>query len=984
MFVDNIQDGFITAFIDKEHSSNLAYKPQFLSNNYQSGHKVLTTIERELNECTEFCISVAFITESGITPLLQVLKELEIRNVPGKILTTDYLTFSDPKALRTLASLKNIELKMYVSSNDEGFHTKGYIFKKANAYNIIIGSSNLTQSALTINKEWNTKIVSTEFGEMSTQIISEFNDLWNSEHSLPFEKFIDNYSKAYDIKKKQRELANQEFKDRDIANLDMYRLTPNSMQANFCSNLQKLINAGESRALLISATGTGKTYASAFGTREIGFNRMLFIVHREQIAKQAMDSYSTVFGSSKSYGLLSGNSKDYSQDVLFSTMQTMSKDEYLHSFNPNAFDIIVIDEVHHAAANSYIKIMNYFKPKLWLGMTATPDRRVNDGDDIYSIFNHNIAYEIRLQQALEEFLLCPFHYFGITDLELDDMISSDSVSKSLDLKQFNYLTSDTRVEYIIEKTSYYGYSGNRVKGLMFCSRKEVGEELSHKFNERGLRTLFLSGDDSQDAREEAIDRLTSDERDDYLDYIITVDIFNEGVDIPEINQVVMLRPTQSPIIFVQQLGRGLRKRPNKEFVVIIDFIGNYKNNFMIPIALSGDRTYNKDNVRRYVVEGEKIIPGSSTIHFDSISRKRIFESIDAANFSDLKLIKDNYLNLKYKLGRIPSLIDFDNYGEMDVLRIFDNNSLRSYYTFLVKYEKDYLYRLTENEALFVEFISRKLASGKRIHELLLLDMLLNNSNIPISQYISRLSNKFGITIDQKELINVFNVMTNEFPSGSNKRTYENCIFIEQNDDGNWSVSNQFKECLSNTAFYNIVRELIDFGIHRYKRDYSNQYKETRFVLYKKYTYEDVCRLLSWQHNEVSLNIGGYKYDSWSKTFPIFINYDKADNIQDTVKYEDHFVSPDKLIAISKSNRSINSDDVQNFIHAKERGIRVELFVRKNKDDAISKEFYYLGGVTATGNVKEFIMENTTPSAVEIEWILDQPVREDLYEYIVNG
>ena len=146
----------------------------------------------------------------------------------------------------------------------------------------------------------------------------------------------------------------------------------------------------------------------------------------------------------------------------------------------------------------------------------------------------------------------------------------------------------------------------------------------------------------------------------------------------------------------------------------------------------------------------------------------------------------------------------------------------------------------------------------------------------------------------------------------------------------------------------------------------------------------MCRLLSWQHNEVPLNIGGYKYDSWSKTFPIFINYDKADNIQDTVKYEDHFVSPDRLIAISKSNRSINSDDVQNFIHAKERGIRVELFVRKNKDDAISKEFYYLGGVTATGNVKEFIMENTTSSAVEIEWILDQPVREDLYEYIVNG
>ena len=193
---------------------------------------------------------------------------------------------------------------------------------------------------------------------------------------------------------------------------------------------------------------------------------------------------------------------------------------------------------------------------------------------------------------------------------------------------------------------------------------------------------------------------------------------------PEINQVIMLRPTESPIVFIQQLGRGLRKAENKEYVVVLDFIGNYRNNFMIPIALSGDRSYNKDNIRRYVTEGGRVIPGASTIHFDEISRKRIFQAIDNANFSDIKLIRENYTNLKNKLGHIPALADFDKYGEMDVLRIFDNNSLGSYYKFLVKYEKEYTIRLSEDEEKVIEFISKKLASGKRIHELELLKRTL--------------------------------------------------------------------------------------------------------------------------------------------------------------------------------------------------------------------------------------------------------------------
>ena len=229
-------------------------------------------------------------------------------------------------------------------------------------------------------------------------------------------------------------------------------------------------------------------------------------------------------------------------------------------------------------------------------------------------------------------------------------------------------------------------------------------------------------------------------------------------------------------------------------------------------------------------------------------------------------------------------------------------------------------------------------------------------------------------------------MTNEFPSGASKKTYSECIFIKKDDEtgADYHISESFEAMLANENFYKIIEELIEFGINRYERDFSNTYKGTDFVLYQKYTYEDVCRLLNWETNEVPLNIGGYKYDKKTKTFPVFINYDKADNISDTTKYEDHFTSNSSLVAISKSGRTVVSEDVQNFLHAKERGIQVHLFVRKNKDDKISKEFYYLGYMEASGRVKEFVMSNTNKTAVEIEWMLDVPVREDLYEYIVNG
>ena len=438
-FNNDILDGARTAFIDENFESSNYLKPKLILNSI--GNKVLNSIKEELNHCDEFYISVAFITMGGLTPLLQDFLELEAKGIKGKIITTDYLNFTEPEALRKLNSFSNIEVKLYLQDN-EGFHTKGYIFRKDNVYKSIIGSSNLTLNALTVNKEWNIGFSSLNEGEMVTDLLDEFNHLW--EKSSNIDEVIKEYESVYNHAKQFTDFRKEYLKLKEENSDD---LVPNIMQEKFLSNLNELIQKDEDRALLVSATGTGKTYASAFAVHEFKPKRFLFLVHREQIAKQAMKSYKRIFkGEENKFGLLSGNSKDYNADYLFSTVQTMSKDEVYSRFDKEHFDYIIIDEVHKAGAISYLKLIEYFKPKFYLGMSGSPDR--SDEFNIYELFNYNIPLDIRLQDALKEDLLCPFHYFGITDIEINGETLDDK-------SDFNRLVSNERVSYILEKSEYY-------------------------------------------------------------------------------------------------------------------------------------------------------------------------------------------------------------------------------------------------------------------------------------------------------------------------------------------------------------------------------------------------------------------------------------------------------------------------------------------------------------------------------------------------
>ena len=442
----------------------------------------------------------------------------------------------------------------------------------------------------------------------------------------------------------------------------------------------------------------------------------------------------------------------------------------------------------------------------------------------------------------------------------------------------------------------------------------------------------------------------------------------------------MLRPTESAIVFVQQLGRGLRKDHSKEYVVVIDFIGNYEKNFLIPIALSSNQSYNKDTLRRFVSEGSLLIPGASTINFDRISKKKIFESIDKANFSDIKIIKESYLQLKQKLGRIPSLQDFDKYDSIDVLRIFQNKNLGSYHKFLSKYEKDYSIKFNPIQEQYLAYISTKLASGKRVHELEAIKVCIENQSDLLNNLKEKLKNVYDIDLPKISHTTIINILSQNFATGGAKATFKDAIFI----DKNLKISTQFKAQLNDSNFKQQIMDLINFGITRYKKNYTNTYKDTSLCLYKKYTYEDVCRLLNWEQNLVPLNIGGYKYDKHTNTFPVFINYDKEEGISETIKYEDKLIDQNTIICFSKPKRTLTSEEVVRIYNEATNHVKIHLFIRKNKNDNTSKEFYYLGLMHTYGKPIQTIMPNTNNNVVQFTYKLENEIRKDIFDYITNN
>jgi superfamily II DNA or RNA helicase/HKD family nuclease len=958
-FISSLKDSLHNGFIDHTYSNQKNFNPQLLVNNHQENTTVLQSLLEELEVCQSFIFSVAFITESGLATLKTVLYDLAQRGIKGRILTSTFLQFNSPKAFRELLKIPNVDVKL---TDLPGFHAKGYIFHHETHHTLVIGSSNLTAQALQVNYEWNVKLTSHQDGEIIRHFSNQFDDVWDKAFPLT-EEWIEKYAVAYEESKEKRAVEKvielpADYRVNTIQ--DALSIEPNKMQEAALAQIQAVRDAGHNKGLVISATGTGKTFLSAFDVRSVQPGCMLFIVHREQILQKAMSDYKKILGGhDEQFGIFSGSSREIDRKYVFATIQTLSKQENLVLFEREAFDYVLIDEVHKAGAKSYQRVIDYFEPTFMLGMTATPERM--DDFNIYELFDYNIAYEIRLQEALEEDMLSPFHYYGVTDIEYNGELISDTAMLA-------HLVTDERINHIIEKVNYYGYSGESVKGLIFCSRKEETHQLANALNERGYRTCALTGDDSQEVRISRVEQLESGE----LDYILTVDIFNEGIDIPSINQVVMLRQTASSIIFIQQLGRGLRKHNSKEYVTIIDFIGNYKNNYLIPVALSGESSQNKDTIRRRM-KNTDYIKGISTVNFEEIARKQIYKSISDSKLTAMKTLKDAYTALRNRLGRIPYLQDFILNHSIDpevLVKAKDN-----YHLFLAAVKEE-VPPISDYENRVLTMVSQELLNGKRLHEVLLLEMLSEHEEISYEEYRRSLADR-ELPYDDKTITSVLRIFDLSFFSQTNRKKYGDWPFVIV-ENHTLKLRQELKDSITNNdTFSHLLKDVLATSKEKNKR-----YGNNILTRYEKYTRKDACRLLNWDSDESS-TIYGYK--TKHQTCPIFVTYHKDEDVESSVAYDDTFLNEQTFKWFTRSKRTTESKEVAEIIDADQNDIDIHLFVKKDDDEGIG--FYYLGQVHPDKQtVQQEEMRNGEDKVIPVvtmNMVLEEPVDKKIYRYIVE-
>lgn len=714
--------------------------------------------------------------------------------------------------------------------------------------------------------------------------------------------------------------------------------------------------------------GTGKTYLGAFDVKDARPERMLFLVHREQILRDAEESFKRVIGFQDDESIIYKSGDDLSdKKYVFATVQSLHRDKNLAGLAPDLFDYILMDEAHHATAPTYQKIMNHFTPEFYLGLTATPDR--TDGDNVYELFHYNVAYEIRLQAALSEKMLTPFLYYGVTEMRKAD-------GELIDEKEdFSRLVTSERVDHILEKIHYYEISSEKTRGLIFCSRKKEAYELSAALNHRGLRTVALSGDDSQDIREMEVKRLEAGE----LDYILTVDIFNEGIDIPSLNQIIMLRNTESSIIFVQQLGRGLRLYPDKQVVTIIDFIGNYKNNYLIPMALYGDNSFNKDNYQRLV--GNRLqLEGVTSINFEEIAQEQILGSIDNTNYSSIANFKTVYEELRNRLGEVPYMLDFYRNNSIDPTIFFENNSIKHYGDIISRFEEDQKsYALEDFEyTSILQMLVEELLNGKRPHELLLLRLLIQREgSISRREYLEYLDQKNAEYSDEM-IRSVERVLTLDFFKGP-RRIKHNYPLIRVEED-QYVLSEYFAEAFTNKIFRKLTIDVIRTGLAK-TTEYPMGYTLEALEIGKKYSRRDVARLLLWDEDESSTMYGYFFHNNQC---PLFVNYYKIDNLEYTNEYPNMFSNEQLLHWHSKANRTTKSKEVIQFIESNKNDTDLFLFVKSQQSK--SGAHHYLGKV---GYVENSARDNPhgvgkkDQPVVSMDLALETPVSYNLFQYLVR-
>ncbi|WP_027340623.1 DEAD/DEAH box helicase family protein [Halonatronum saccharophilum] len=648
------------------------------------GVSLYSHLIEEIRKAKDIKILVSFLRESGVKLILKELKKQALKGADIKIITSRYMNITEPSALSLLKyELGDMVDLRFFSQEDISFHPKSYFFKNEKEKVLFIGSSNLSYSALISGVEWNYRLVKETDKEAYDKFEEEFNRIYNEESIVIDKKVLNNYASNWRKPRKYIEEVEEGYSQTKVPE-------PRGAQIEALCELKLAREEGYNKGMVVAATGIGKTYLAAFDS--INFTKVLFIAHREEILKQAEASYKTISPNLKT-SFFNGEEKDKSGKAVFASVQTLGKEEYLNDnyFKKEEFEYIIVDEFHHAAADTYKRAIDYFEPNFLLGLTATPYRM--DNKDINQLCDDNIIYEINLKDAINRQLLVPFKYYGIYDSEVDynQVQFSNSQYNTKDLEK--NLSTHQRADLILKH--YNSLAGKRTIG--FCASISHANYMAQYFNDNNIKAVSVhsSKDKGQHfmERDQVIANLSKGD----IDIIFAVDIFNEGIDIPSLDTVLFLRPTESYVLFLQQLGRGLRKDEDseKEHLKVLDFIGNYKRAHYIPLLLSGKNPMESKKMDIREIE-EFEYPDDCKVSFD-------FKVIDlfkemAANDPLRERMRDEYFRLKNSLGRRPLRKDIYEGVDIDI-KEYTRGKYKGYLRFL-----DSIGELNENEKIWLDTI----------------------------------------------------------------------------------------------------------------------------------------------------------------------------------------------------------------------------------------------------------------------------------------
>lgn len=919
-------------------------KNLFLTN--YTDQTFLNRIRENLRQCDSFMFSVSFIKRAGLVLMIKDIEAALARGAKGKLITSTYQNFTDVSSLKMFQKLTDqyplFECHLdFESFHDEGYltigyHSKGYYFEIGNESELVVGSSNITRHALLKNIEWDLVVRDSKDNPVFIQMVNEFTDKWANTFNLNNE-IIGKYESKLNFAIERWDMDYE---------LSTEGINPNYMQRKALKELIRYRVMGMRRALVVAAAGSGKTYLAAFDARNFNPKKLLYIVHEGSILKKSMETFQEVFRGTVTYGFFNKDHTDLDVDFLFAGNVKLSQS--LELFSPDEFDYIVLDECHHATAGTYRKIIDYFKPEFMLGLTATPERM--DNEDVFELFDTNVPYELRLRDAIINELVVPFHYFGIRDSLVDY-----SLTKAQERKMISQLASVEHCAFIRDKIEEHRPKG-KLKALAFCKNithaRMMAEELGEYYH-----TAYLTGKNSIGERICAYSDLQDDDKS--LEILCTVDILNEGVDIPGVNMVLFLRPTESSTVFIQQLGRGLRKYKDKSYVTVLDFIGNsYKRSVQIAFALGSlaENLVMEKRLMKSLVKDNFSALGLAQygvdIHLDPESQEEIIECIENENFSSLAYLKQDYYNFKKYVNSEfpPKHMDYlNNDCAPDIMRFMqtkiDGRKTGCYYSFLQGIGEENIPNFSESQVAFLKYAS-SLLPLVRVHEFVAIKQILLGIAAEKDLRKSMMDEIESCTSDEIDHVIRFMIK-------------KGALLV---DNGtirlNASLDDQFVEYLN---------DLIDYGVTQYQGVYKSS---ERFVLWHNYRMDQVqLKLLKDpDHNQK----GTYFYGDEAI---VFASLKKDASVEERLAYKDKFLAND--IFQWECENNISANDLQALRLCK----YVHLFIRKMENDhGVTMPFTYVGEGEFTNERKQ-VKKDSSTGKENITYLYDIPMKRELPDYL---